>query len=48
MGKSSSRIDRIDVTTEISGKSKKTTYTNTHLRQHEIVETTFYPDMKKD
>ena len=47
-GKSNSRIDRIYVPTEISGKLKKTTFTNTHLRDHKIVETTFYPDIKKD
>ena len=46
-GKSSSRIDRIYVPTEISGNLKKTTFTNTHLRDHKIVETTFYPELKK-
>ena len=46
-GKSSSRIDRIYVPTEISGNLKKTTFTNTHLRDHKIVETTLYPELKK-
>ena len=46
-GKSSSRIDRIYVPTEISGKLKETTFTNSHLRDHKIVETTFYPEIKK-